>query len=222
MAATVSYKKVTHQEVVVKVTGVNGESATIDLDVDLFPQGNIQLVTSGTITTSDSSDAVTGVGTLFTQEMVGGKLYDGTDGPLLGTVLSVTNATSLTLTANAAATYTGSFGISYRTQELNATYDPGVTIVSAIYTGTGIITVTRKSKKIMVLNATAANGKIDLQGTMVPDDTEIASDIVVSFADAGLNLGSQLWLKLRKIAGWDTRIEPAYYGAYDDETKVGA
>lgn len=222
MSATVSFQRVTHQEVVVKITGQDGDSASVALATDLFPQAAINLVTSGTISTSDSSDAVTGVDTLFTQQLIGGKLYDGTDGPYLGTVESVASATSLTLTGNAEATYSGAFGVSYRTQELKTDVDPGVTIVSAVYTGTGIITVSRNSTVIMVLNAAAANGKIDLLTMMVPDPTEITEDIDVSFSDAGLDLGSQLWLRLRKIDGWNTRIEPAYYGSHDDETKVGS
>ena len=30
------------------------------------------------------------------------------------------------------------------------------------------------------------------------------------------------YLVLRKIAGWDTKVENATYGAYDDPTIVGA
>lgn len=222
MPATVSYKRVTHQEVVVKITGNNADTATVDLDVDLFPQGAIQLVTSGTIATNSASALVSGTTTAFTQEMVGGMLYDGTDGPYLGTILSVEDATNLTLTDVATDTYSGPFGISYRTQELHETHEPAVTIVSAVYTGTGIITIERDNEVIMILNAAAANGKVDLLTAMVPDDTNLKHDIDVTFTSVGADLGSQLWLKLRKVGGWDTRIEPAYYGAHDDETKVGS
>ena len=30
------------------------------------------------------------------------------------------------------------------------------------------------------------------------------------------------YITLRKLAGWDTKVETAVYGAYDDETRVGA
>jgi len=30
------------------------------------------------------------------------------------------------------------------------------------------------------------------------------------------------FLVLRKVAGWDTKVEHATYGAYDDPTRVGA
>jgi hypothetical protein len=30
------------------------------------------------------------------------------------------------------------------------------------------------------------------------------------------------YLVLRKVAGWDTKVEPATYGSYDDPTRVGA
>ncbi len=220
MPATVSIQRVTHQEAIVKISGNDGDTATITLNTDLFPQGEINLITSATISTTSGDATVTGTDTLFTDELVGGKLYDGTDGPYLGTVASVTSATSLELTDVAPATYSGPFGVSYRTQELNPTYDPAVTIVSAIYTGTGIITIERNNVVIMVLNAAAANGKIDLLN-MMPDPTGLTENIDVTISDSGTDLGTQLWLKLRKVAGWDTRIEPAYYGSHDNETKVG-
>ena len=30
------------------------------------------------------------------------------------------------------------------------------------------------------------------------------------------------YITLRKIAGWNTKVETVVYGAYDDETTVGA
>ena len=222
MAATVNYQKVTHQEVIVKISGVNGESATIALETDLFPQGSISLVDGATISTSDADATVTGTNTLFTDEMIGGKIYDGTDGPLLGIVESVTSPTELELTDVAAATYTGPFGISYRMQEVDPDFGPGVAIVSVVYTGTGIVTIKRPTDVVMVLNGDKGGGRIDLfDFGMIPDSTNLVEDIVVAFSDASPNYPTQVWLKLRKIAGWLDRIETAYYGSHDDLTKVG-
>ena len=59
---------------------------------------------AGSVTVTSGSTAVTGVSTFFTEELfVGYKLYSN-GGTLLGTVLSITDDTHLTLTANALGT----------------------------------------------------------------------------------------------------------------------
>jgi hypothetical protein len=63
---------------------------------------------TGTITTSTSSATVTGSGTKFPTELrVGDAIYLGDGTTLIGTVASITNATTLTLQANAASTNSG-------------------------------------------------------------------------------------------------------------------
>lgn len=63
---------------------------------------NFRSLRTGTITANTSSPSVVGVGTLFTTEIsIGDIIYSGTN---LGTVLSITDNTHLTLTANSAAT----------------------------------------------------------------------------------------------------------------------
>lgn len=59
---------------------------------------------SGTITTSAAVATVAGAGTKFTTELSVGQSFCITDGTSIGTVLSITNDTNLTLTANAALT----------------------------------------------------------------------------------------------------------------------
>jgi hypothetical protein len=69
-------------------------------------------VLSGTITTNSSSTTVTGTGTLFTtptEIQIGTAIAKDTGEPL-GTVASISSATSLTLTANATSTYAGAYG----------------------------------------------------------------------------------------------------------------
>ena len=62
---------------------------------------------SGTITTSTASATVTGAGTSFTTELkVGSALYNNTASQYIGSVLSITNNTTLTLNATANVTYT--------------------------------------------------------------------------------------------------------------------
>jgi hypothetical protein len=61
---------------------------------------------TGTITSTTGSTSVSGTSTLFTTEVgVGDKVYSGS--VLIGTVASITNATTLVLAANGAAAVTG-------------------------------------------------------------------------------------------------------------------
>jgi hypothetical protein len=64
-------------------------------------------VGTGTITATTGAATVAGVGTLFTTEVaVGDKIYNSA-GTLVGTVLTITDATNLTLAANGAVAVTG-------------------------------------------------------------------------------------------------------------------
>jgi hypothetical protein len=69
-------------------------------------------VLSGTISTDSSSSTVTGTGTLFTTptEIQVGTAIAKDTGERLGTVASISSATSLTLTANATSNYAGAYG----------------------------------------------------------------------------------------------------------------
>ena len=51
------------------------------------------------------------------------------------------------------------------------------------------------------------------------DTTANTYDIVVNNDSAKT---ATVYLVLRKAAGWDTKVEYATYGAYEDETRVGA
>lgn len=213
-AVTIDYQKVTPQEVVVKISGDGSTTdGTIDLSADLIPQSQI-LLGAGTVAISGST-AVVGTGTSFKVGHVGGKIYREDTGAYVGTIAAFTDATHVTLAAS--ATYTGAYGLSFPTQELDGSTQT-VTIISAMFAGTGVATVKRNSIAVMTLNAAAANGKLDFASNMVPDKTFDTSDIVVSTATGPV----QIWLKLRKVGGWKNRTETAYYGQYDDETAVGA
>jgi len=53
----------------------------------------------------------------------------------------------------------------------------------------------------------------------IPVINDNTFDIVISNHAAKDITG---FLVLRKVAGWDTKVEPATYGSYDDTTRVGA
>jgi len=82
----------------------------------------------------------------------------------------------------------------------------------------GIITITRNSVVVMTLQAGAA-GMIFFDGqTMPPENTENTSDIVVSISGAQ----SECWIKLRKVSGYKTTIEPEQFGPYDNPSVAGS
>jgi hypothetical protein len=97
---------------------------------------------------------------------------------------------------------------------------PSVSIVGVTWSGAlgGIITITRGGVVVMTLNADNP-GQLDFDGqNMIPDTTGSTSDIAITVATAE----SQVWLKLRKVSGWKTTIEPEQFGPYDNQTLAGS
>jgi hypothetical protein len=96
---------------------------------------------------------------------------------------------------------------------------PTVNIVKFICSGllTGGVTVVRNS--VTILAAAPENAPVlDLTQNGISDSVQNTSNIVITTTGAA----STGYLVLRKVAGWDTKVETATYGAYDDVTRVGA
>jgi len=96
---------------------------------------------------------------------------------------------------------------------------PTVNIVKFISMGllTSGVTVVRNS--VTILAAAPENAPIlDLTQNGISDSVQNTQNIVITTTGA-VSTG---YLVLRKVAGWDTKVEPATYGAYDDVTRVGA
>lgn len=96
-----------------------------------------------------------------------------------------------------------------------------VNINGVSWTGesTALITVARNSTRILTLPC-GAPSQWDFDGqTMPPDSTENTSDIVVTFGGTG---NAEVYLKLRKVSGYDTKIETGAFGIYDDTSVVGS
>ena len=85
-----------------------------------FQQSNINGV--GTITSSTANATVTGVGTSFLQQLSPLDNIYSTDYTLIGTVSAIASNTSLTLTANAAATVSGSSFVFEKPQQFSFSY----------------------------------------------------------------------------------------------------
>jgi hypothetical protein len=93
-------------------------------------------------------------------------------------------------------------------------------IVGVTWTGAadGIITITRNSVVVMTLQANAA-GALEFGGqSMLPDSIENTSDVVVTISGAQ----AECWLRLRKVGGYKTTIEPEQFGIYDNPAVAGS
>lgn len=137
------------------------------------------------------------------------------------TVIKNTNTEAYIKVAGtaAAATIDLSTDLVAATQETDGATQ-AVNILSLNWTGgaDGIITITRNSVVIATLQANAA-GMMYFDGqSMLPDAIENTSDIVVTISGAQC----ELWMKVRKVSGYKTKVENEVYGAYDDVTRVGA
>ena len=104
-------------------------------------------------------------------------------------------------------------------QELHTTIQPASNITGVQWTGASaaVVTITRGGVTVMTLSAGTA-GFLDMSGqAMIPDSTNNQNDIVVTVSGGQ----AECWLRLRKVAGYVSKIETAAYGIYDDTTKVG-
>ena len=119
----------------------------------------------------------------------------------------------------AAATIVLSTDIIAASQEIDGSTQT-VNIIGLVWTGAadGIVTVTRNNVVIATLQANAA-GALEFGGqAMIPETINNTSDIVVTISGAQ----SECWLRLRKVSGYKTKVEYSTYGAYEDESRVGA
>jgi hypothetical protein len=106
------------------------------------------------------------------------------------------------------------------TQTLTSGGTPTVNIVKFVSTGElgSGLRIVRNGKNVIACAPENAP-LLDLNSIGISDSTNNTSDIVVTNDVAKPVTG---YLVLRKIAGWSTKVETATYGAYDDETRVGA
>lgn len=104
-------------------------------------------------------------------------------------------------------------------QVVSATVTQKVNIAGVIWSGqpAGEIKIERNSVVVMTLSGSSA-GDIDFAGNGLSESTENESDLVITISGGQ----AELWIRLRKVAGYDTTIETATYGSYDDPTRIGA
>ena len=214
MATAKNYLRITHGEVIVKVAGT-AAAETIDLQAELIPIGP-KNYGAGTITSSSSSTAINGASAGFTAAWVGAKLYTSAN-VYIGAIATFNNGASLTLVANGAVTYDGAYYVAFPSQELDGATQT-VNIVGVTWSGSaaGVVTITRNSVVIMTLTS---SGQLDFTGqNMTPDTIENASDIVVTISGGQ----AECWLRLRKVSGYKTHIEPEQFGSLDNPSVSGS
>jgi len=96
-----------------------------------------------------------------------------------------------------------------------------VNIVRFVTTGVdGSAVIVSRNGKNIIACAPENAPFLDLPSMGISDNTNNDQDIVIAQTVANKPISG--YITLRKIAGWDTKVENATYGAYDDPTKVGA
>lgn len=106
------------------------------------------------------------------------------------------------------------------TQALTSGGTPTVNIVKFFCTGqlTAGLRIVRNGKNIIACSP-ENSPVLDLNSNGFVDNTNNTYDIVVTNDVAKPVTG---YLVLRKVAGWDTKVETATLGAYDNVTTVGS
>ena len=137
------------------------------------------------------------------------------------TILKKTHQEAVVKVSGTAATATISLASDLlpTNQALTSGGTPRVNIIGAHWTGANgcAITITRNS--VVILNASADQPtNFDFEGLGFVDNVENASDIEVAVSGAS----GQIYLQLRKVDGYSTKIEYADFGQYDDPTAVGS
>ena len=137
------------------------------------------------------------------------------------TVLKKAHQESVVKVAGTAASATISLAsdLLHTNQALTSGGTPTVNIVGVCWSGasTSTITIVRNSVTILSIPADQPDN-FNFEGLGFVDTIGNTSDIVVTIAGAE----AALYLRLRKVSGYDDKVETAIYGSYDDITRVGA
>ncbi len=137
------------------------------------------------------------------------------------TVKNTNQETVIHFTSSAAESGTITIAnLTASTQALTVGGTPTVNIVKWSISGEldSKVTINRNSK-IVIACAPENAPYMEANAWGIPITNDNTSDIVITNASAKDVSG---FLVLRKVSGWSTKVETATYGAYDDETRVGA
>lgn len=103
---------------------------------------------------------------------------------------------------------------------------PLVTIIGAQWFGEpgAVYRISRNNVRVITLLADNGNW-VDLLGTLFPPElTNPTSDISVTIlkADGVTAIQGELWLRLRKTAGYAMKVETAQFSIYDNVAAAGS
>ena len=138
----------------------------------------------------------------------------------LTTVKNTVQETVIHFASSAAETGTITIANLANAQQARNSDTPKVDIVKFMCTGElgSKVSISRNSKNIIVTSP-ENDINVEFNALGIPVNNDDTYDIVINNGVAKDVTG---WLILRKIAGWDNKVENATYGAYDDPTRVGA
>ena len=136
------------------------------------------------------------------------------------TILKLTERDSVVKVAGDAGSATISLSTDLKKQNEELGTAQLVAISGVQWTGTtdAVVTIVRNGVTILTLNCGAA-GALEMTGqTMIPDTIEQDKDIDVVITGTA----AELYVRLKKVSGYNSGYEPSLYGRYDDPNRVGA
>jgi hypothetical protein len=144
---------------------------------------------TGTITCTTGGTGITGVGTLFTTQVVVGQVLKNAAGTTIGTVSVIGSNTSITLGANAAVAVTGDVFKIVGTPTLTfANVNGSGTISATIDAADNLLATADIGKTITISNAHAnVNGTYMITNIVVAEDKNIAGNAVAYAGNAELD-----------------------------------
>lgn len=141
--------------------------------------------------------------------------------PVTKTVMKVTHQEAIVKVAgtSAAATIDLSADLVAPGQVLDGATQ-AVNIVGVMWSGAAVgqIQLTRNSVVVKTMTTDTADYHDYSGQDMIPESTENTSDIVVTISGAQ----AECWLKLRKVSGYRTTVEPEQFGHYDNPAVAGS
>lgn len=103
---------------------------------------------------------------------------------------------------------------------LGSTQKVNITAITFDGEPNAFFTIDRNSVRIFTLTGGNGGSHLNFDGQeMPPESTQNSSDLVVTFAGTGV---STVWLKMRKVSGYQSTIETAQFGSYDNESALGS
>lgn len=105
------------------------------------------------------------------------------------------------------------------TEVVSSSITPKVNIIGLTWTGAlnSISQIVRNGVIIATMQADTT-GQFDFEGQgMCPDSVENRSNLVVTITGGQ----HEVWIRLHKVEGYESKIETGVYSVYDDVTKVG-